>query len=80
MMNLAWLGLKKNAAIADEDITVKQHEADLDANLENLVERLKKKRYRTKRIRDVTYQRRMANGAPLAYRNWKTNYSSAVLP
>jgi hypothetical protein len=41
MLHLAWKGLKKSAAIADEDITVKEYGADLDANLKRLVERLK---------------------------------------
>ncbi len=51
MLHLAWKGLKKSAAIADEDITVKEYGADLDANLERLVERLKQKRYRAKLIK-----------------------------
>jgi RNA-directed DNA polymerase len=51
MMRLAWKGLKKNSAIADEDITVKEYGAELDANLERLVERLKQKRYRAKLIK-----------------------------
>ena len=51
MLHLAWKGLKKSAAIADEDITVKEYGVDLDANLERLVERLKQKRYRAKLIK-----------------------------
>ena len=51
MLHLAWQGLKKNAAIADEDITVKEYDTDLDANLGRLVERLRQKRYRAKLIK-----------------------------
>jgi len=51
MVHLAWNGLKKSAAIADEDITVEQYGSDLNANLERLVERLKQKRYRAKLIK-----------------------------
>jgi hypothetical protein len=51
MLQLAWQGLKKSAAIADEDITVKEYGADLEANLERLVERLRQKRYRAKLIK-----------------------------
>jgi RNA-directed DNA polymerase len=51
MLHLAWKGLRKSAAIADEDITVKEYGADLDANLKRLVERLKQKRYRAKLIK-----------------------------
>ena len=40
MLHLAWKGLKKSSAIADEDITVKEYGADLERNLERLVERL----------------------------------------
>lgn len=35
--NLVWPGLKKDPAIADEDIAVKENEAELDADLEGLV-------------------------------------------
>ena len=48
---MAWKGLKKSAAIADDDITVKEYGVDLDTNLERLVERLKQKRYRAKLIK-----------------------------
>ena len=51
MLYLAWKGLKKNSAIADDDITVKEYEADLERNLEGLVERLRQKRYRAKLIK-----------------------------
>jgi len=51
MLHLAWKGLNKNSAIADDDITVREYGADLDANLERLVERLKQKRYRAKLIK-----------------------------
>jgi group II intron reverse transcriptase/maturase len=51
MLHLAWKRLKKNAAIADDDITVKEYGAELKTNLEALVERLKQKRYRAKLIK-----------------------------
>jgi len=51
MLHLAWKGLKKSSAIADEDITVKEYGADLEGNLERLVERLRKKKYRAKLIK-----------------------------
>ena len=51
MMRLAWKDLKKSSAIADEDITVKEYAANLEVNLERLVERLKRKRYRAKLIK-----------------------------
>ena len=51
MLHLAWKGLKKDAAIADNDITVKEYGADLEANLGRLVERLRQKRYRAKLIK-----------------------------
>lgn len=51
MMQLAWKGLKKSAAIADDDITVKEYGAELNTNLERLVERLRQKRYRAKLIK-----------------------------
>ena len=51
MLHLAWKGLKKSSAIADEDITVKEYGADLERNLERLAERLREKRYRAKLIK-----------------------------
>ena len=51
MQHLAWKDLNKSAAIADDDITVKEYVSDLEANLERLVERLKEKRYRAKLIK-----------------------------
>jgi len=51
MLHLAWRKLKKSAAIADDDITVEEYGAELDTNLERLVERLKQKRYRAKLIK-----------------------------
>lgn len=51
MLHMAWNELKKSAAIADEDITVKDYGAELKANLRELVERLKQKRYRAKLIK-----------------------------
>jgi len=51
MLNLAWKGLEKNSAIADEDITAREYEADLEGNLDRLVEKLKQKRYRAKLIK-----------------------------
>ena len=51
MLQLAWKDLKMSAAIADDDITVKEYGAELEANLEALVERLKQKRYRAKLIK-----------------------------
>ena len=51
MLHLAWTGLNKSAAIADDDITVKDYEAGLDDNLSGLAERLRQKRYRAKLIK-----------------------------
>jgi retron-type reverse transcriptase len=65
MLHLAWKGLKKNAAIADEAITVKEYGADLDTNLEALVERLKQKRYRAKLIKRRYIQKQNGRKRPL---------------
>ena len=51
MLHLAWEGLKHGSAIADDDITVEEYGAELDANLARLVEKLKKKRFRAKLIK-----------------------------
>ncbi len=41
MLHLAWEGLKHGSAIADDDITVEEYGAKLDANLARLVELLR---------------------------------------
>lgn len=51
MLSQAWNGLDKKAAIADDDITVEEYAADLENNLQELFERLKAKRYKTKLTR-----------------------------
>jgi RNA-directed DNA polymerase len=51
MLHLAWKGVEKLSAIADNDITVREYEANLERNLERLAERLRQKRYRAKLIK-----------------------------
>jgi RNA-directed DNA polymerase len=51
MLHLAWKGVEKLSAIADDDITVREYEANLERNLERLAERLRQKRYRAKLIK-----------------------------
>ena len=51
MLQLAWENINKNTAIADEDQTVEDYGADLTANLDRLVVRLKQKRYQAKLIK-----------------------------
>jgi group II intron reverse transcriptase/maturase len=48
MLLLAWNGLDKKAAIADDDMTVEEYALDLENNLQKLFERLKAKRYKTR--------------------------------
>jgi retron-type reverse transcriptase len=43
--------LRKKAAPGVDRVTFEQYEQNLDANLENLVKRLKEKRYRAKMVR-----------------------------
>ncbi len=51
--NLRWCfyQLNKNAAVGVDQITFKEYERNLEANLTNLVERLKRKRYRARLVR-----------------------------
>lgn len=48
---LAWRSLNKNAASGVDKVTAKQYEENLVGNLENLLERLKKKRYKAKLVK-----------------------------
>jgi RNA-directed DNA polymerase len=50
-LHLAWNGLNKNSAIADDDVTVKEYGADLEENIERLAEKLRQKRYRAKLVK-----------------------------
>lgn len=51
MLRHCWHALNKRAASGVDGVTAAAYAQDLEANLENLVERLKTKRYRTKLIR-----------------------------
>jgi len=51
MLRHCWHALNKRAASGVDGVTAAAYEQDLEANLENLAERLKRKRYRTKLIR-----------------------------
>jgi RNA-directed DNA polymerase len=51
LLHLAWNGLNKNSAIADDDVTVKEYGADLEENIERLAEKLRQKRYRAKLVK-----------------------------
>jgi len=48
-----WGDLNKDAASGVDEVTASEYAADLHANIEGLVERLKAKRYRAKRVRRV---------------------------
>ncbi|MCP4602145.1 MAG: hypothetical protein GY847_16785 [Proteobacteria bacterium] len=51
--NLKWCfrRLRRSAAPGVDKVTVEEYEGNLDANIANLVERLKRKRYRAKLVR-----------------------------
>lgn len=51
LLKLDWNRLNKQSAIADDDITVKQYEEQLEEHLQQLAERLKAKRYKTKLVK-----------------------------
>jgi group II intron reverse transcriptase/maturase len=51
LLKMSWDRLNKRSAISDDDITLKEYTQDLSVNLNNLLERLKTKRYKTKLIK-----------------------------
>jgi RNA-directed DNA polymerase len=51
LLKEAWRGLNKSAASGIDRVMARDYEQELDANLEDLVERLKGKRYRAKAVR-----------------------------
>ena len=51
MLKEAWRRLNKSAASGIDRVTARDYEQDLDANIKDLVERLKGKRYRAKAVR-----------------------------
>jgi RNA-directed DNA polymerase len=65
MLHLAWKGVEKSSAIADDDITVREYEADLERNLERLAERLRQKRYRAKLIKRRYIEKENGKQRPL---------------
>ena len=51
LLHDCWFDLNKKAASGVDGVTAKEYEQDLIANLQNLAERLKTKRYRTRLVR-----------------------------
>lgn len=51
LLKEAWRGLNKSAASGIDRVMARDYEQELDANIEDLVERLKGKRYRAKAVR-----------------------------
>jgi RNA-directed DNA polymerase len=66
LLKEAWRGLNKSAASGIDRVMARDYEQELDANLEDLVERLKGKRYRAKAVR-----RWMASSVPWGFRWWR---------
>ncbi len=50
-LKLAWRSLNKNAASGVDKVTAEQYEEDLAGNLDDLLSRLKGKRYRAKLVK-----------------------------
>ena len=65
MLSLAWSRLNKRAAIADRDMTVKRYAENLDDNLQNLVERLKNKKYKAKLVKRKYIEKENGKQRPL---------------
>ena len=47
----SWKHLNKNAAWGVDKVSAREYEQDLEGNIERLVERLKRRRYRAKLVR-----------------------------
>ena len=53
-----WCDIRKDAASGVDQVSAQDYEQHLDANLHDLVERLKQKRYRAKLVRRHLYSQR----------------------
>lgn len=51
LLKMAWDRLNKRSMVSDTDLTIKGYAVNLSDNLENLLERLKSKRYKTKLVK-----------------------------
>lgn len=65
MLRHCWRDLNKAAASGVDGVTAAAYEADLEANIEDLVERLKAKRYKAKLIRRVYIPKENGKERPL---------------
>ena len=51
LLRLAWRGLNKRAASGVDQVSAKEYERNLEENLDDLIDRLKAKRYRVKLVK-----------------------------
>ncbi len=65
LMHHAWRHLNKDAASGVDKVTAQVYEADLQGNIQRLVERLKAKRYRAKLVRRVYIPKENGKQRPL---------------
>lgn len=73
LLKEAWRGLNKSAASGIDRVMARDYEQELDANIEDLVERLKGKRYRARAVRRHYIPKGMASSARWVFRWWRTS-------
>ena len=65
MLRDSWHFIRKNAASGVDRVSAKEYEQNLDENIHQLVEDLKRKRYRTKLVRRVLIPKENGKTRPL---------------
>ena len=65
LLRSCWKDLNKDSASGVDDVTAKQYQENLEANPQDLVERLKQKRYRAKLVRRCYIEKENGKQRPL---------------
>ena len=65
MLKDSWQYIRKNAASGVDRVSAKEYEQNLDENIHQLVEDLKRKRYRAKLVRRVLIPKENGKTRPL---------------
>jgi retron-type reverse transcriptase len=76
MLKDSWQFIRKNAASGVDRVSAKEYEQNLDENIHQLVEDLKRKRYRAKLVRRVLIPKENGKTRPLGIPIWRSHCTS----